>query len=121
MTDIRAYILVTEVQIFWLMSKHFPRYTIDCFTAGEVQGYPNASWSRNVSKSGEVLYCLQRYNNSLMFEVDLGFLSKVTMIGFEVKIIASIYQNFEVKYSTDGVIWSTYNQGWNLTVRYVFH
>jgi hypothetical protein len=56
-----------------------------------------------------------------MFEVDLGFLSKVTMIGFEVKIIASIYQNFEVKYSTDGVIWSTYNQGWNLTVRYVFH
>ena len=56
-----------------------------------------------------------------MFEANLGFLSKVTMIGSEVRMAALTFQNFAVRYSSDGVAWSTYEEGWNLTVGYAFH
>ena len=56
-----------------------------------------------------------------MFEVNLGSFSKVTLIGSEVRMVALTYQNFKVKYSTDGITWSTYEQGWNYTVGITFH
>ena len=88
---------------------------------GEVQGYPDSSWSRNVSKSGAALYCLQKHNNSLIFEADFGYLSRVTMIGSEIRMTSLTYQNFKVNYSTDGLTWRTYFNGWNLTVLHLFH
>ena len=90
-------------------------------STGEARGYPDTNWKMNVSNSGDILYCLQKFNNSLMLEAELDSLSKVTMIGSEVRTIGITYQNFEVKYSTDGVIWITYKGGWNLTVRFTFN
>lgn len=87
------------------------------FTAGEFRALPKLSWKRNVSKNGDSLYCLDRLDSSLMFESNLGSLAKVIMIGSEVRKLALISQNFEIKYSADGSAWNNFTQGWNLTVR----
>ena len=96
-------------------------FDLQLFSAGVVEGYPVTSWNKKVSNTGEALYCLTRYNDSLIFEANLDSLSKVTMIGSEVRMVALTYQNFEVKYSIDGVTWSSYEQGWNLTVGYKYY
>ena len=103
----------------WFISKPFPSTYNYSFPAGVVQGYPDTSWNKNVSKNGETLYCLQRHNDSLIFEANFGFLSKVTMIGSEVRMVALTHQNFEVMYSIDGVTWTSYEKGWTLTVGHI--
>jgi hypothetical protein len=42
------------------------------------------------------------------------------MIGSEVRMAALTFQNFAVRYSSDGVAWRTYEEGWNLTVGYAY-
>lgn len=88
------------------------------YIIAQARGLPHASWNSTSTADGSTRYCLQKYDENLIFEADLGFLSNVSMIGSVVWFKAVFYQKFEMKYSMDNITWNTYNLSLKFMVRH---